>query len=265
MFLDKEKAGNGWATIEIEGTTFPASYIEDVPYLLLDAALQSIEGRNFCVTLDAEGWDYTIVSTEYRTFVIEEKNEAKLYNFENTTKDDIVKDIIESISKNTRFWAQWVMVSDPSEADYEEELNETMNEYEDLLGKIKVAQKLDNMELGNLIFGHSRGEYQVDRETYQDMFGEFLEKINCDGYGCFQGNDGTFENEVFAIRPYYWGDDEEEMAKPNFLYKPDNLEIRWYKYPFRDSYSNKELTVDYLKEILNNCEKSINIKDIEER
>ena len=97
------------------------------------------------------------------------------------------------------------------------------------------------------------------------MFGKFLEKINCDEYGCFQGNDGIFENEVFAIRPYYWGNDEEEMAKPNFVYKPDNLEIRWYKYPLRDSYSNQELTVDDFKVILNNCEKSINIKDMEER
>ena len=265
MFLDKERAAHGWATIDIEGTTFPASYIEDVPYILLDAVLQAVDGRNFCVTLDAEGWDYTIVSTEYRTFVIEEKNEAKLYNFENTTKDDIIKDIIESISKNIRFWAEWGAVSDPSEADFEEELEERMNEYKDLLGRIKVEQKMANMELGNLLFGHSRGEYQVDRETYQDMFGKFLEKINCDEYGCFQGNDGIFENEVFAIRPYYWGNDEEEMAKPNFVYKPDNLEIRWYKYPLRDSYSNQELTVDDFKVILNNCEKSINIKDMEER
>lgn len=42
---------------------------------------------------------------------------------------------------------------------------------------------IENMELGNLLFGNSRGEYEIDREKYQDIFCDFLEEIGFDSYG----------------------------------------------------------------------------------
>jgi hypothetical protein len=33
-----------------------------------------------------------------------------------------------------------------------------------------------------------------------------------------------------------------ELVKPNFLYKPINFQIKWYKYPLRDSYMNQNIT-----------------------
>lgn len=42
------------------------------------------------------------------------------------------------------------------------------------------------MELGNLIFGNSRGEYEVDR-LWEDVFLEFLEKANISFYGYYEG------------------------------------------------------------------------------
>lgn len=65
------------------------------------------------------------------------------------------------------------------------------------------------MELGNLLFGNSRGEFPVNRE-WQDDFYEFLEKCNIDGYGYYEGENeyetesGGFENEIFLINPYDW-------------------------------------------------------------
>lgn len=96
------------------------------------------------------------------------------------------------------------------------------------------------MELGNLVFGNSRGEFEIDRETYPDCI-----------------KDGVFENDVFIVRPYYYGMDEKIAALPNFEYKPDGLKICWYKYMMRDAYSNKELTVDYIKEVFNNIKNSL--------
>jgi hypothetical protein len=68
------------------------------------------------------------------------------------------------------------------------------------------------MELGNLIFGNSRGEYEVDR-LWEDVFLGFLEKANISFYGHYEGGnkeyeakDGGFENNVFRVKPYYWGD-----------------------------------------------------------
>lgn len=123
------------------------------------------------------------------------------------------------------------------------------------------------MELGNLIFGNSRGEFEIDRDVYQDLFAEFFRSIGIDSYGTVTSKLAkvypeyikgcTFENDTFIVRPYYWGDDEEIASMPNFEYKPDELKICWYKYMMRDAYSNKELTVDYIKEVFENIRKSL--------
>lgn len=120
------------------------------------------------------------------------------------------------------------------------------------------------MELGNLLFGHSRGSFEVDRDL-QDSFEwhQLISLSDSDFYGHtsnkIKENDvGGYENEVFAIRPYWWGDDDALQAQmPNFLYKPTGFEIRWYKYPFRDSYMNKNLSVKNIKDIFIHCADSI--------
>lgn len=63
------------------------------------------------------------------------------------------------------------------------------------------------MELGNMIFGNSRGEHPVDREL-QDEWHSCMERLGFDGYGWHDLSDerGIFENEVFWLRPYYWGE-----------------------------------------------------------
>ena len=120
------------------------------------------------------------------------------------------------------------------------------------------------MELGNLIFGNSRGEYAVrPREVYQDAFCRFLYDNGFDGYGTPpEGvNDWFFENDTFIVRSYYWGEDETIAALPNFVYKPANIEISWYKYPMRDAYCNKDVDIETFKSILIDCEKSLKGKD----
>lgn len=70
------------------------------------------------------------------------------------------------------------------------------------------------MELGNLIFGHGMGGYAVPRTaTYEAPLHVVLERIPGWGFG----SGPAFENDVFAVRPYYWGDctcgyDERETA-----------------------------------------------------
>lgn len=46
------------------------------------------------------------------------------------------------------------------------------------------------------------------------------------------------------------------LVKPNFVYRPtqdDCFSIEWYKYPFRDSYSNKKLSNVQIRTIFNEC------------
>ena len=123
---------------------------------------------------------------------------------------------------------------------------------------------VDTMELGNLLYGNSRGQFSMDRTIFQPMFQEFLDKIHVDTYGIPEkpqsyGKAGTptIETDKFLIRPYYWGDDPEIQALPNFVYKPMQLQICWYKYTLRDAYSSHDLTPDQMQAILNDCIASV--------
>ena len=118
---------------------------------------------------------------------------------------------------------------------------------------------IDDMELGNILFGNSRGLYHVEpREEYQDAFCEFLESIGCDCYGWNHRIAGNkTETDMFIVRPYYWGEDEAMAVLPNFVYKPTGLEISWYKYPMRDAYSNQDVSIEDFKKILSECAKSM--------
>lgn len=139
------------------------------------------------------------------------------------------------------------------------------------------------MELGNLIFGNSRGAYHFERGEWQDLFCEFLDKHGFDMYGYIENNDlekkfGTtvsgdcityadgkksvehqhaFENDTFFIMPYFWGESENICEMPNFIFKPWNFELSWYKYPMRDAYSNKKITFEEFEQMLNLCSESI--------
>ena len=121
--------------------------------------------------------------------------------------------------------------------------------------------KFEDMELGNMMFGNSRGEYAVEpRMDYQNAFCDFLYDNGWDGHAVYgDGMDAKYEyeNDTFIVRAYYWGEDEDKAALPNFVYKPTGLEIRWYKYPMRDAYSNQDVSVKDFKTILRECAKSM--------
>ena len=115
-----------------------------------------------------------------------------------------------------------------------------------------------DMELGNMVFGNSRGTYVIERESvYEAAFMEFLKRNGFSCRGAYNDEYDVFENDTFVVRPYYWGDDEDEAEKPNFKYKPDGFEIRWYKYPMRDAYSNQDVSVAEFAQILAKCEQSM--------
>ena len=119
------------------------------------------------------------------------------------------------------------------------------------------------MELGNLLFGNSRGNYSIDRDSIQDIFWKYFED-SFDYHMFYEGEDktketdrGGYENDVFKVNPYYCGDDENIMEEPNFVYKPDGTEISWYKYPMRDAYSNVLITKELAEKIFSECKKSM--------
>lgn len=128
------------------------------------------------------------------------------------------------------------------------------------------------MELGNLLFGHSRGRYEVDRDMIQPL-GDLMYLMGYDEYGrnpLTDRKDKPFdirENQrtgvdlydkdgalIMRTRPYWWGDTDSKEGQaqaelPNLEIPSLGFELNWYKHPFRDSYCNRPLG-DVLDDIL---------------
>ena len=146
-----------------------------------------------------------------------------------------------------------------------------------LLSIFKKKSRVPPMELGNLIFGNSRGAFPIIRYEYEEIFCSWLNDNGFDAYGHYgYKKDGSYDpnlssehykikdnssytNDTFVIRAYYWGDEEEIKVLPNFVYFPTNLEISWYKYPLRDAYSNRQFSQEELVEILQKCKESLSL------
>lgn len=135
------------------------------------------------------------------------------------------------------------------------------------------------MEIGNLLFGNSRGKVPVSRK-WQDTFIDFLLSAGFDSYGHIDNDllekytvtiEGDAEslnpdykehvhvidNGIFRVLPYWWGNSENIAKLPNFVYYPTQYELSWYKYPLRDSYANKEISYDEFLKILEDCKNSL--------
>jgi hypothetical protein len=116
------------------------------------------------------------------------------------------------------------------------------------------------MELGNMLFGNSRGDFAVDR-ALEASFVEALHQAGFDRKGHRRTwtsdrtapvpytSDATATHH-FVIQPYIDDDLEQAVICPNFLDRVTGLKLRWYKYPLRDSYANYDLTPEMLDPIL---------------
>lgn len=273
----------GWSTVTINDVILgSASYIEDVPIYTLETIINYIKGRShhFELDYDAEGYNFGIceILNELYAFSTEHKGMKLLCSLDPNYEDMSVMETVRKLAKEihedfTRDFEDWVSffvsIDDEYELeDYRQEFKILLNELDELLKK-----PYHEMEIGNLLFGNSRGEYCLPRGEWQVLFQKFLDICGFDSYGNIEDEElerkytkteldeeyhvHFFENELFVIRPYYWGDSEEFMKKHNFIYKPDNLEIDWYKYPLRDSYSNKQLVFEDFYRILQKCAKSL--------
>ena len=71
------------------------------------------------------------------------------------------------------------------------------------------------MELGNMFFGNSRGEFEVNSVKKEDLIHGLIELCGAEPYGELDEDSkyyneltGGFKNDVFEINPYYWGLDD---------------------------------------------------------
>lgn len=80
------------------------------------------------------------------------------------------------------------------------------------------------MELGNFLFGNSRGEFEVNRD-FQEWFVVFIKSLGFDFYGYGENYDEgkkAYINGSVLIRPYYWGECECDYDKEEELWSQEN-------------------------------------------
>lgn len=99
----------GWSKITIGDWSDRCSYIDDVPFKLLETIESAVRIRRpFSVKFDAEGWDYIIIFDVYETHVVSyDFNGEYKYKTIEISLTDIAKDLIADIRKDLDAWSQW--------------------------------------------------------------------------------------------------------------------------------------------------------------
>ncbi len=95
-------------------------------------------------------------------------------------------------------------------------------------------------ELGQLAFGNPWGEHACPQwvdALVRELLRE-IERVYWNKNQCVWDRRADPRIPGVEFRPYYWGDDEVEQAKPNL--KHGEIEVRWYKHPMRSSSLNVE-------------------------
>jgi len=131
----------------------------------------------------------------------------------------------------------------------------TMDDYTQLMEAIMVQpfqpiwqpEELE-MEFGNMCFGHSRGEYPVDKD-YQEIFESLLELL---------GNSSReeYSNDTFEMRPYWWGECECGFDEAEYDWCLSNRHVDCYQNEYvilRERYGGTFNVPEY--EIERLCEK----------
>lgn len=118
---------------------------------------------------------------------------------------------------------------------------------------MKKQNKNYEPEIGQAVFGNPTGDYYFPEfaEAFLMYIFEEIRRV------FWNKNQREWENyedpkiEGIKVRPYCWGEDEEEAEKPNFEF--NGVAIRWYKYPGRGMSCNKAMNPEQWKKWFDEC------------
>jgi hypothetical protein len=105
-------------------------------------------------------------------------------------------------------------------------------------------------ELGQIAFGNPTGAYGTD-EAVDAFVDSLLTEIERVFWNRHQKEWDRLEDPRIpglVFRPYYWGNDKKEAAKPNLKFDFSSQEIRWYKRPGRGQSCSVEWSMDKWRE-----------------
>lgn len=134
--LDKPR--DGWSHITIGEWSERCSYIDDVPFMLLEALEQSCRtDKPVAVQFDAEGFEYIIVFDWLETHIISDKDGHWTYTTITADRDVLAHQLIVDILADLEDWAAWGSITD-------DECNERMKDLAimcDILSRRSSSEK----------------------------------------------------------------------------------------------------------------------------
>lgn len=119
------------------------------------------------------------------------------------------------------------------------------------------------LELGQMMHGNPVGNYST--RNYQDaLVLSLLQEMDRIFWNKKQEDWNRHDDpEMVGVefRPYFWGEDEKEAAKPNLKFIFSEQEIRWYKHPGRSMTVTIDWTADEWVQWYENAYQLINAND----
>jgi len=111
------KPEHGWINLQIEDFSERASYMTDIPNECLDAFIYALQNNTPAVVFfDAEGYEFHLVASYYGSYIIVDKDNAKLYTVSKNIYA-LAKELYDDIKNNLDEWTNWYL----DEVDTEEE------------------------------------------------------------------------------------------------------------------------------------------------
>jgi len=190
------------------------------------------------------------------------------HNYMSLSNKELVKCLlVEAVEDFERDFSKWVNILCVDKSNKKVRDEKAIELHKLLLRARAVIQDYERTTEVYTITSTGNNYPITDRATWEKVFYTLFEP-EFDSYMYYQDIDnpdaksfltdrGGYENDVFLINPYYWGDDEKIAGEPNFIYKPSDLKIYWYKYPFRGAYMNKDIKLEEFIRILQKCKTSM--------
>ena len=122
------KPEDGWVNVKLEGFSERASYMTDIPNDCMDAFIYSLQNNlPTVIYFDAEGWDFHLVASWYRSYIVLDKDDVKVFVIK---KDlfELAKELYKDINDNLNDWLNWDYADDEEELkEYREKLIMKLN------------------------------------------------------------------------------------------------------------------------------------------
>lgn len=103
----------GWSEITIGDWSDRCSYLDDVPFLLLEGMEESIRtGNPVASKFDAEGYEYIVVFDKYETHIIRETEDGYALKTVDIILEKLAKELVQDIRNSIAEWSGWLDYGD---------------------------------------------------------------------------------------------------------------------------------------------------------